>query len=682
MIPTVRLWLQPPHGPTERTAVELRETLAARFALGARLSLSDAERARVTLREIRAAIFIDAAFGARICSPTSPAPPPLTPAPSTPPNPPLLQLPPPPPPSAPPPPPLATIHVRVQLFDSFGDGWDGLQLVVSPLSGVAAPVAVKRIFSLPSGLSSTTASLSLPLGCHQLQMYHGSEPLTSTSTRDTAEASWRMLDCPTGAFSVVHLAHEVTRVCVTMKDAAEASCSMLEALMLPPIPPLPDSPPSLAQPPQELPLPPAPPPPPPLLSPSPSVASLPPPPPRDPLPSTLFESSPHLPPTVPLSSSGSQAPPSPCVPKPSPPVPPTVPLAPFPQTRPPPQLLPYAPDRPHSPAHPPPLSPSPAPPPQLPPPTPARPPSAPAKRPGREIDMVGDLDTQTFVVRLLCGVFGCALAVFLCVTCYNAHHQPRLVQAYVRRKAERDAPINSSFCVCSSSQITAAHWLEHGSDRWLEHGNDRVAQLWQQSSAQEQQMELLAADATLSSSMRPSMDSGGTSAQHARVPRAVPLFGWHRLTLSGPPLSSAMTKASANDGTIERQNDQVTSSRFTSPPLVVLATGNARMAMIKPLRQRLMLHSVVRAASAEVLKDVLLEVAELCKFEPHPSLLRLCAVVTDQPCGEMGLLSEITTGSLATLLDTSPVQLTWANSLLALATDVAAGLAHLHGLGL
>ena len=28
------------------------------------------------------------------------------------------------------------------------------------------------------------------------------------------------------------------------------------------------------------------------------------------------------------------------------------------------------------------------------------------------------------------------------------------------------------------------------------------------------------------------------------------------------------------------------------------------------------------------------------------------------------------------------VQLTWANGLLALATDVAAGLAHLHGLGL
>ena len=58
------------------------------------------------------------------------------------------------------------------------------------------------------------------------------------------------------------------------------------------------------------------------------------------------------------------------------------------------------------------------------------------------------------------------------------------------------------------------------------------------------------------------------------------------------------------------------------------------------------------------------------------------AVVADQPCGEVGLLSELTTGSLASLLVTSPVRLTWANGLLAIAIDVAAGLAHLHGLGL
>ena len=117
--------------------------------------------------------------------------------------------------------------------------------------------------------------------------------------------------------------------------------------------------------------------------------------------------------------------------------------------------------------------------------------------------------------------------------------------------------------------------------------------------------------------------------------------------------------------------------------VAVLATGDARVATSTSLRGGcFMLHSVVHAVSAEMLRNVLLEAAELRKLESHPSLLRLCAVVTDQPWGEVGLLSELTTGSLATLLDTSPVELTWANGLLSLATDVAKGLAHLHGLGL
>ena len=138
----------------------------------------------------------------------------------------------------------------------------------------------------------------------------------------------------------------------------------------------------------------------------------------------------------------------------------------------------------------------------------------------------------------------------------------------------------------------------------------------------------------------------------------------------------------ADNGTSGHQSIQVRPDRFTSPPLMMLATGNARMAMFKPQRQSFMLHSVVHAASLKMLEDVLLEAAELHKLEPHPNLLRLRAVVTDQPWGEVGLLSELTTGSLATLLDTSPVELTWADGLLSLATDVAKGLAHLHGLGL
>ena len=162
----------------------------------------------------------------------------------------------------------------------------------------------------------------------------------------------------------------------------------------------------------------------------------------------------------------------------------------------------------------------------------------------------------------------------------------------------------------------------------------------------------------------------------------MPLFGWNRVALSGPPSAGATVEASADDWTIGHQSTQVDPNRFDSPPLVMLATGNARMAMFKPQRQSFMLHSVVHAVSLKELEDVLLEAAKLHKLEPHPNLLPLRAVVTDQPWGEVGLLSELTTGSLATLLDTSPVQLTWANGLLSLATDVAKGLAHLHGLGL
>ena len=54
--------------------MELREALVSRLAQGEKLSLTDAEVARVTRREVRAAIFIDAAFGARICPAPSPPP--------------------------------------------------------------------------------------------------------------------------------------------------------------------------------------------------------------------------------------------------------------------------------------------------------------------------------------------------------------------------------------------------------------------------------------------------------------------------------------------------------------------------------------------------------------------------------------------------------------------------------
>jgi len=323
--------------------------------------------------------------------------------------------------------------------------------------------------------------------------------------------------------------------------------------------------------------------------------------------------------------------------------------------------------------------------------------------------MIGGLDANTFMMRLMFGVISFAIAVFICVTCYDTQRKDRLMQAYVRRRAEHSASINQSF-VCGSSQTTAAQWLEHGNrNAQLRRQSDPLLQQYRQQmespAIDPQQVPQLSVGCIPSKtaqdgacrqsipispgrkslfqrrfSVRSIVDSTGASAQHAAAPAAMSLFGWNQMTLSGPPsLSSVMA---ADDGATEYQSIQVDANRFASPPLVVLATGDARVATVESLQQCFMLHSVVHAASAEVLENVLLEAAELRKLEPHPNLLRLCAVVTDQPCGEVGLLSELTMGSLASLLDTSPVQLTWANGLLALATDVAAGLAHLHGLGL
>ena len=277
------------------------------------------------------------------------------------------------------------------------------------------------------------------------------------------------------------------------------------------------------------------------------------------------------------------------------------------------------------------------------------------------------MDTKTFVQRLLVGVFGCAIAAGLCAMCYDTRRQEHRAQALARSRAERDAPINNAY-VFVGSDIAAARWLERG---------DRGAQPRPQSEAQRQEPRSLAEDAVMLSSRQPSV----ASSQHARASSAVPLFGWDRVALSGVPSAGATVEASADDWTIGHQSIQI-DPNSNSPPLAMLATGSARMAMFKPQRQSFMLHSVVHAVSLKMLEDVLLEAAELHKLEPHPNLLPLRAVVTDQPWGEVGLLSELTTGSLATLLDTSPVQLTWANGLLSLATDVAKGLAHLHGLGL
>ena len=75
IVPTVRLWLQPPRGPAQRTAIELREALVSHLAQSATLSLADAEGG---------------------ACPPPPSPPPALPSPP-PSRPPPLSPPPPPP---------------------------------------------------------------------------------------------------------------------------------------------------------------------------------------------------------------------------------------------------------------------------------------------------------------------------------------------------------------------------------------------------------------------------------------------------------------------------------------------------------------------------------------------------------------------------------------------------------
>ena len=334
--------------------------------------------------------------------------------------------------------------------------------------------------------------------------------------------------------------------------------------------------------------------------------------------------------------------------------------------------------------------------------------------------MIGDVEAETFMIRLMLGVIGSACVLFLCRTCYNVSRINRHAAAEAKTKAERGARLADVF-VCESYQDTAMA-QEHG-----EHaGHDD--QFWQQvdeqlrvqrdasvkrrfsravpdklgpgpqsSTGPSRQCRLSmrmarwafppsglpAALSSTHSSIGASRRSSTGKAAALAEPKIppVPLLRWNCMTLSGPPGSSATVEVPADEKPTKHQSTQIDNNRFASPPLVVLATGGARVATIKRLRRCFMLHSVVLAATADALEAVLLEAAELRKLKHH-CLLRMFAVVADQPYGEVGLLSELTTGSLAALLDTSPVRLTWANGLLAFATDVCAGLAHLHGLGL
>ena len=189
-----------------------------------------------------------------------------------------------------------------------------------------------------------------------------------------------------------------------------------------------------------------------------------------------------------------------------------------------------------------------------------------------------------------------------------------------------------------------------------------------------------------------STDEGTTVEDRAQIP----VVAWKDLSISADSndifgdvkkrktpgdcsASLAIRSEAESLGTVGAR--QAKHGRLPTQPLIVLATGDAYVACVKRLARVYLLHSIELAGNRDIMHEVIHEAARLRQLQ-HPSLLHVFAVVADQPCGEVGLLAELTTTSLDRVLDAPPFQLTWANGLLAIATDVAAGLDFLHSKGL
>ena len=104
-------------------------------------------------------------------------------------------------------------------------------------------------------------------------------------------------------------------------------------------------------------------------------------------------------------------------------------------------------------------------------------------------------------------------------------------------------------------------------------------------------------------------------------PPPLPLVAWSGVVLSGPPgkegaAADRAAAAAAKGGGFEAYRR----ARHAALPLVVLSTGDARVARIKTVAGRAyMAHSVELAVTHAALRAVLLEAAELRKLR-HPSL--------------------------------------------------------------
>ena len=91
----------------------------------------------------------------------------------------------------------------------------------------------------------------------------------------------------------------------------------------------------------------------------------------------------------------------------------------------------------------------------------------------------------------------------------------------------------------------------------------------------------------------------------------------------------------------------------------------------------LLVHRLHRKPSGEAERSLFRELEAARSIHTHPNLLPVLGVVAD-PHGTKALLSSMPEATLEAVLRAPPLPLTWADALLAITTDVACGLAHLH----
>ena len=177
--------------------------------------------------------------------------------------------------------------------------------------------------------------------------------------------------------------------------------------------------------------------------------------------------------------------------------------------------------------------------------------------------MIGGLDANTFMMRLMFGVISFAIAVFICVTCYDTQRKDRLMQAYVRRRAEHSASINQSF-VCGSSQTTAAQWLEHGNrNAQLRRQSDPLLQQYRQQmespAIDPQQVPATAAEPTASQPAKPpALDPGSRGSKSKKKKEKTEPFSRH---LKWELLKSATAEQSSGENKKRRPQSAVPQGR-------------------------------------------------------------------------------------------------------------------------